>query len=362
MQKVIINSPSLDPTKNVSGISAVVQFIMNQNHDVEYLHFEIGRKDDETGGFGRFLSIFQSLKQWKKTLKSHPNAIVHFNFALTKLSIIRDSVYLHFVRKNKLVVHLHGGNYLFEDNMPFYISWLLKRLFRKDVPFIVLSDKEKDRIEEKYHAKTVVSLPNCVDLSEAKSFERKTPGECLTIGYIGRIAETKGMKELLEACVTMKNDKVPFKLIIAGSERNGDAFLSQFRTLLGDSFEYAGVVSGEAKNRFLKEMDVFVLPSYFEGLPISLLEAMSFGAVPVTTNVGSIGTVIRDNKNGMFIRVKNSDDIVEKVKHLISDAELFDQLSRNARNTIFSDFNPQDYFVKLHNIYIYPYKALCHKK
>ena len=302
IQKVIINSPSLDPTKNVSGISAVVQFIMSQNHKVEYLHFEIGRKDDEAGGYGRFLSIFQSLKQWKRMLKNHPDAIVHFNFALTKLSIIRDSVYLHFVRKNKLVVHLHGGNYLFEDNMPSYISWLLKRLFRKDVPFIVLSDKEKDRIEEKYHAKTVVSLPNCVDLSEAQSFV-------------------------------------------------SDTFLSQFRTLLGDNFEYAGVVSGETKNSFLKEMEVFVLPSYFEGLPISLLEAMSFGAVPVTTNVGSIGTVIRDNENGMFIRLKNSYDIVEKVKRLTAEKELFEQLSKNARETIFASFNPQNYIFTLLSIY-----------
>lgn len=352
MQKIIINSPSLDPTKNVSGISAVVQFIMSQDRELEYVHFEIGRKDDETGSFSRLSSIFSSLKQWKRLLKTYPDSIVHFNFPLTKLSIIRDSFYLHFVRKNKLVVHLHGGNYLFEDNMPFYISWLLKRLFRKDIPFIVLSEKEKERIEEKYHAKKVFSLPNCVDLADAKNFVRKTSAGSLTLGYIGRIAETKGMKELLEACVTMKNNQVSFKLILAGSERNGDVLLSQFRTSLGDNFKYAGVVSGKAKTLFLKEMDVFVLPSYFEGLPISLLEAMSFGAVPVTTNVGSIGTVIRDNENGMFIRLKNSDDIVEKVRHLISDTELFDQLSIKARNTIFSDFNPQDYFVKLHKIYL----------
>lgn len=351
MQVIIINSPSLDPTKNVSGISAVVQFIIGKNTGYNYNHFEVGRTDEDKGGLGRVFSILGSLKKWKAMLKKSPNAIVHYNFALTKLSIIRDSVYLHFVRNNKLLVHLHGGNYLFDDDMPFYISWLLKRLFMKDIPFIVLSEKEKERITEKYHAKTVISLPNCVDLSEAQTFVRKMPGESLTLGYIGRIAETKGMKELLEACVTMKKDQVPFKLIIAGSERNGDVLLSQFRTLLGDNFEYAGVVSGEAKNRFLKEMEVFVLPSYFEGLPISLLEAMSFAAVPVTTNVGSIGTVVHEGENGLFIQVKNSEDIADKVQMLINTEGLMEKLGKKAKETIFEQYDPDKYVEILNRIY-----------
>ena len=354
MKEVIINSPSLDPTQNVSGISAVVQFIISQNKGAKYIHFEIGRKDGEEGGFERLLSILRSIKEWKHLLKNHPDAMVHFNFALTKASIVRDYLYLHYVRKHKLVVHLHGGNYLFSDDIPFYISLLLKRLFRRTVPFIVLSEKEKERIEDKYHAKTVFSLPNCVDLTEARAFDRNiSNNDVLTLGYIGRIAELKGMKELLDACIALKKDKVPFRLKIAGSERNGDVLLSQFQALLGDCFEYAGIVSGETKTFFLKEIDVFVLPSYFEGLPMSLLETMSFGSVPVITDVGSIGSVVHDEENGLFIRMKNSDDIVDRIKRLTSDRSLFAKLSKNARKTIFSSFDPQKYISQLEYIYHY---------
>lgn len=351
MQEVIINSPSLNPSKNVSGISAVVQFIMNQNELANYIHFEIGRKDDEQGGLGRITSIFSSLKEWKSLLKNHPDALVHFNFALTKLSIIRDSLYIHFVKKNKLVVHLHGGNYLFADDMPFYISWLLKRLFKKDIAFIVLSDKEKERIMEKYHAKKVFTLPNCVDLTEAKNFERHFPHERLTLGYIGRIDETKGMKELLEACATLKKEGFPFKLIIAGSERNGNVLTMQFQNVLVDNFEYAGVVSGVSKIQFFKAIDVFVLPSYFEGLPISLLETMGFGCVPITTDVGSINTVVQEGENGLFVRVKNSEDIINQIKRLVSEKSLMEKLSLNARQTIFMNFDPSQYMAKLQLIY-----------
>lgn len=350
MPTVIINSPSLDPTKNVSGISSVVQFIIDQNKNCNYIHFEVGRTDEAKGGLSRSFSIIDSLQNWKKLLNEHPDAIVHYNFAMTKKCIIRDSVYIHYCKKHKMVLHLHGGNFLFSDDIPFYLNWLLKKLFSKKMPFIVLSDKEKRRLEEKYHAKEVHSLPNCIDLTEAAQFVRETK-EVLTLGYIGRVASAKGMDELLEACEILKNEKTPFKLVIAGSEREGVMYLSRFAEKLGDNFEYVGVVSGEMKTNFLKAIDIFVLPSYFEGLPISLLETMGFGSVPVTTNVGSIGTVVHDEENGLFIRMKNSNDIVDKVKRLIADRGLYDRLSKNAKDTIFSSFDPQKYILQLQSIY-----------
>lgn len=348
---IIIVSPSLDSTKNVSGISSVVQFIIGQNKNCNYIHFEVGRTDEAKGGLSRVFSIIRSLQEWKKLLNDHPEAIVHYNFAMTKVCIIRDSIYIHYCKRHKMVLHLHGGNFLFSDSIPFYLQWLLKRLFKKDVPFVVLSDKEKQRIEERYKAKKVRSLPNCIDLTDATLFEKDYRKEMLTLGYIGRVSSLKGMSELLAACEILKNEKVPFKLIIAGSERKGDNYLSIFSERLGDVFEYVGIVSGETKTHFLKTIDVFVLPSYFEGLPISLLETMSFGSVPITTEVGSVNTVVKDNENGMFIRIQNSGDIVEKVKALSNNRELLEKLGRKAKDTIFDQFNPETYIKELNKTY-----------
>ena len=351
MQDVIINSPSLDPTKNVSGISSVVQFIIDQNKNCNYIHFEVGRTDEAKGGLSRLFSIIGSLQSWKRLLNEHPEAIVHYNFAMTKVCIIRDSLYIHFCKKHKMVLHLHGGNFLFSDDIPFYLNWLLKKLFLKKVPFIVLSNKEKKRIEERYNAQEVHSLPNCIDLTDATQYVKDYKKNVLTLGYIGRVTSPKGMNELLESCGILKSQKVPFKLIIAGSEREGDTYLSRFAEQLGDSFEYVGVVSGETKTNFFKTIDVFVLPSYFEGLPISLLETMSFGCVPITTEVGSINTVVKDSENGLFIKMQDSGDIVEKAKTLSNDKELLEKLGRKAKETIFDGFNPEYYIKELNNIY-----------
>ena len=78
--RIIITSPSLDPTRNVSGLSAVTRFVIENNTHHDYVHFELGRKDVEKGGIYRINSVIRRFKDWKCLLKTYPDAIVHYNF------------------------------------------------------------------------------------------------------------------------------------------------------------------------------------------------------------------------------------------------------------------------------------------
>lgn len=353
--KIIIVAPSLDPSKNVSGISSVTKFIVSNNKENEYIHFVLGRKDDEKGGVFRIFSILEKLREWKKMLNKEKDAIIHYNFPLSKPSILRDPLFMGMAmrQKRKMVIHIHGGVFLTHyEEAPFFFKWILKKVFRWNVPFIVLGENEKNIIKQSLKTKKVFSLPNCIDLQDAELFKRVySDSKPLIIGYIGRIAETKGMIYLLKACRELKNKQIPFVLKLAGAEEVGDSFLPLFENYLGNQFTYSGVVSGEKKNDFLKSLDVFVLPSYFEGLPMSLLECMSYGVVPITTNVGSIGDVVEDCKNGFFIKVKDAESIVDVLTRLNSDRELLSRLGDEARATIFNNFNPHEYIQNLNIIY-----------
>lgn len=353
--KSIIVSPSLDPSQNVSGISAVTQFIISNNQEVEYVHFELGKKDKEKGGVFRVKSIVNGLFKWNSLLKENANAIVHYNFPLSKSSILRDPMFIFIARrrKMKMVVHIHGGNFLTASHTPKYLQWILKKVFALPCPFIVLSDLEKRLVGERYECKDIHVLPNCVDLTEASKYVKQTKvvDEPLVIGYLGRIAETKGMSYLLEACKEMKVRNIPFILRIAGKEEIENQYLPLFRKELGDQFFYDGVVSGKSKDDFLKQLDVFMLPSYFEGLPMSLLECMSFGVVPITTNVGSIGEVVRDGENGAFIRIRDARTIIEQFVTLNSNRKQMCELSRSAKDTIFRTFSPSVYVDSLNQLY-----------
>lgn len=351
--KIIISAPSLDPRKNVSGVSSVVKFIIDNNPKCDYLHFEIGRKDNEKNGVNRVFSLCKALFTWNKLLRDNPNALIHYSFPLSAPSILRDPFFMFIAKMagRKMVIHIHGGIFLNSEKIPFIINKILNWVFSWNVPFIVLSDLEKERLHNHFGVKSVFTLPNCVDLKDAESFERKNQEKTLRLGYLGRIEANKGMNELLDACVQLKKKGRNFILDVAGKEVIKDSFIPLFEKELGKMFHYSGVIGGKEKNEYLRSLDVFILPSYFEGLPMSLLECMSYGSAAITTPVGSIPELVKNGENGLFVEVKNSESIVKWVEELDNDREKLVIIGKNARNTIFDKYSPAAYIGKLNGIY-----------
>ncbi len=353
--KVIINSPSLDPRVNVSGISAVTQFIISNNKEVDYIHFEIGRKDAESQStLSRVKRILRNKKEWELVLKQNRDAVVHYNIPLMKAAIIRDYMLIRIAHKigMPIVLHIHGGNYIKERNRPWYIKRLLNKIFSWGKNVIVLGEEEKTILEEDFNLKNVISLPNCIDLTEAKKFNRCiAEKETLDILYIGRIEPNKGIDYIFEACNVLKNDCMKFHLHFAGKEETEGQYIPKFKEAFGDNFTYHGIVSGEPKTELLKRCDIFLLPSFYEGLPMSLLETMSFGQVPVVTSVGSIPMVVEEKTNGILIRTKNCKDIVNALITLNENRDLLNKFSQNAQYTIFNKFDNEKYVKVLNDLY-----------
>lgn len=353
--KVIIISPSLNPEENVSGISSVAQFIISNNKEVEYIHFEVGKKDAESGGtLNRIRRIWRNRVEWKQLLRQHKGAVIHYNMPLMGAAVIRDYLLLQVAHRlgNPIVLHVHGGNYMKNRQRPWLVQRLIEKVFSWAKHIIVLSDEEKRIVEKDFKVVNVYSLPNCIDLSEARghkrSFDNNRP---LSILYLGRIEKNKGIDYMLEAAKCLKADGVPFTLHFAGKEETEGEYIPQFQTELGDSFIYHGVVFGKGKNDLLKQCDVFLLPSFYEGLPMSLIETMSFGMVPVVTNVGSISSVVINGENGLFVKIKDTDTIVSAIKALCADILLFESLSVKAQDTILSLFDDRAYIDKLNKLY-----------
>lgn len=350
---IIIVAPSLSTKSNVSGVSAVARFVIENNKDQSYHHFQQGKQDNEGTGINRYVRVFHAYREWKQMLAENPDALIHYNYPLDTPSIVRDYFFIRYAYRHnrRMVIHLHGGLYLFKDDKPWVIDWILKTVFGYDVPLIVLSEKEKDHICKQYHRKNIFSLPNCIDLTEAKTFNRKKNKDSLRLLYLGRIEKNKGIDYILKALKDLNSQGVNFLFRMAGKEHVEGEYIGRFRDTLGEKFEYRGVVSGKCKDDLLKESDVFVMPSFYEGLPMALLECMSFGVVPVVTDVGSIGEYVKENENGKIIKVKDTKTIVNAVLSLDKDRELLSMLSENARETIFTRLKPEDYVEKLNDIY-----------
>lgn len=352
---IIITAPSLNPKENVSGISSVAQFIISNNKEMEYIHFEVGKKDAEsTSKLSRIQRILRNRIDWKHLLLQYKDAVIHYNMPLMGAAIIRDFLLMQIAHSLgfPIILHIHGGRLMNNRNRPWFINRLLTLVFSWAKHIIVLSDLEKRILEEDFDVKNVHSLPNCIDLREARKFERMHDlSRPLSILYLGRIEKNKGIDYILEASKRLQNEGTDFVLHFAGKEENEGEYLPILQQELGDKFVYHGVVSGDVKNTLLKECDVFLLPSFFEGLPMSLIETMSFGEIPVVTNVGSISSLVKDNINGLFIQVKNVDDIVDKIKMLINDFELRKRLYTAAQQTLFTLYDDRVYIKTLNSLY-----------
>lgn len=351
-QKVLIVAPSLNVKNNVSGVSAVTNFIISHNAECEYEHFLQGRDDGERGALRRVMRVWRNYRAWKKRLRTIGDAVIHYNYPLDTPSIVRDYFFLKAAHKQGLpmVIHIHGGLYLFKDKKPFVIRKILSEVFSWENPFIVLSNKERSQIQKVYGTRNVSILPNCVEIPSLNENDNVNDNG-IHILYLGRIEPNKGMDYLLEAMRTLKEEGRHFVLHLAGIEQGKNRYVERYQELLGDRFVYEGIVSGEKKVALLKRCQVFVLPSLYEGLPISLLETMGYGLVPVVTDVGSISEYVKDGENGLLIGLRDAAAIAEAVKRLDDNRVLMMKMSETAWQTLRNRLTPKKYIEKLNMIY-----------
>lgn len=351
---IIITAPSLDPLKNVSGISSVTQLIIENNPTQEYIHFQIGKTDREKSAIKRAFRLLGMVYSWIKLLRNSKGTIIHYNFPLSNFSILRDSLLINIASafRKKMVIHIHGGVYMTQKEPPFIFDRILKKTLSRNYPIIVLSQKEKEVLYKRYNCSQILVLPNCVNTEKPIQPSLGSASRTqLDILFLGRISKDKGIDHILESMLMLQDKGHIFKLHFAGEEENKDEFIPLFKERLGDNFIYHGIVSGKSKDTLLRNTNVLLLPSFYEGLPMSLLEAMSYGLVPVVTNVGSIGTVVFDGKNGLLIKDHDTQSIVDAILLLKTTPLLRQRLSENARKTIHDNFNVRDYIGQLNAIY-----------
>ncbi|MCW5961966.1 MAG: glycosyltransferase family 4 protein [Pyrinomonadaceae bacterium] len=349
--QILITSPSLNETENVSGISSLVREIISASA-CEFSHFIAGRKDSDNEGVGWiFKQLILPLQFYRKIRRESPD-IVHINTALVPRSILRDAA-LTFAAKiagARVVLHLHGGRFLIEDFDNRFIERITAAMLSRAERILVLSDFEKEHLTKRWKDLNIEVLPNAVSIDKCPPVEKNS--DVKTIIFFGRIHESKGLDEIIEACKTLKSEDLTFNFRCFGAGPEKDVFIAQMTKILGEKFYYGGVVAGENKWRELAEADIFLLPSrYGEGLPLAMLEAMAARCVPVVADVASVRSVIKDGENGFMVEPYNAAQTAEKLKNLLSGKANWNRLSENARKTVEEKFSISEYITKLEKLY-----------
>ena len=152
----------------------------------------------------------------------------------------------------------------------------------------------------------------------------------LRILFLGKLVKAKGVSELIGALGRLR-DRPNWSATIAG-DGIADIWRRQAEELgIADRVNFPGWLRPEEASRRLQEADIFVLPSFVENLPVSLIEAFGVGVATITTPVGAIPEVVRDGENGILVAPGDEDALAEALIRLLDDPELRRQLGDNAR-------------------------------
>jgi len=211
---------------------------------------------------------------------------------------------------------------------------------------IVLSSYWEDILATRVASSKIRSIPNAIEASEYKpTLDRKEPH----IVFISNLVERKGVNEFIEVVQQLERTELPaFEVTIAGKGPLSDEVTAISTEL--DHVEYRGFVSEEEKQVIFNEGNIFVLPSYAEGLPIAILEAMAGGNAVISTNVGSIPEVI-ENENGIIVPPEEISPLRSALEELISDPDRVQKMGKRNREMAKTRYSWESVTNELNEVY-----------
>jgi len=158
--------------------------------------------------------------------------------------------------------------------------------------------------------------------------------------YVGRLAAEKGVPVLLRSLIALKNEGYSFHLTLLGDGPERAALETEVNTHgLTKMVHFGGFASQEKVRDTLLDSDVFILPSFAEGVPVSLMEAMACGVPVIGTNVGGVTELIEHGISGMVVAPSDEVALKNAILCYIKHPELRESVRLAARNTVESNFN-----------------------
>lgn len=254
----------------------------------------------------------------------------------------------------KVIVTVHGLDHQ-RAKWGKFASWYIRSGEKNAVRFadeiIVLSKGVQDYFQNTY-GRTTRFIPNGVNKAKPRKARQITEKWGLTkdsyILYLGRIVPEKGERYLIEAFKQTKTDK---KLVIAGGSSDTQVFMDELKSLAKDDDRiiFTGFVQGEILEELYSNPYIYTLPSDLEGMPLSLLEAMSYGNCCLTSDIPECAEVVEDK--ALLFRKSDVSDLKAKLQNACDHPEMVESYKAQAEEFICRKYNWDDVVEKTLELY-----------
>ncbi|HBA67258.1 MAG TPA: hypothetical protein DCZ48_13975 [Methylococcaceae bacterium] len=302
----------------------------------------------EGGKFEKLSCVTTSLVRFLSMLVTDQIALLHLHVA-RRNSFWRKAIFMQlaFWARCPVLIHLHSGGFpaFYEDECGYLKKALVRYFLERASALIVLTESWKDAYAQ-FRPRKLVVVPNFVALQPLNK-EPDRP----TLVFLGRLTQEKGFFDLLNAIALLQNRYPDLLVRICGE---GDfiiikELLRQLNIL--NLVRLEGWVDGDLKRQMLCNASVFVLPSYVEGLPMGVLEAMSCGLPVIATRVGGIPDIIEHEVNGILVESGHPKELADQIARLLSDTAFRKRLAVAGRQTIKQRYSVEAVLPSLENLY-----------
>lgn len=253
-------------------------------------------------------------------------------------------------KKNKTIIHIHSGEIdRFYNNSNKYLKKSFVSMLESTDGVIVLTQTWKKFIQ------TISSNQNIYVLHNGSSlykFSGKVNDESkIVVLCMGRLGANKGTYDLVEAFEKALKIIPDLQLILGGDGDVDQVRENVSKMGLKEHVAVPGWIAGEEKTRIFKSCDIYALPSYNEGLPGSILEAMAVGVPIISTPVGGIPEAVIENRNGFLITPGDVDSLCGKIVELGQNKKLREKMGRESQKIIKEKFEINSIVGRLGEIY-----------
>jgi glycosyltransferase involved in cell wall biosynthesis len=349
------------------GVTSVEKLILNNAS----AHLRI--KHVATIGQGsvshNILVFAQAIQSLILTILRKDVDIIHIHFS-ERGSTLRKSILIFIASlfRKSIILHAHGATYKeFYAGLPQVIKNILVSLFKK-CRIIVLSKSWQSYYTNEFSLKSsrVSVLYNPVELPQNLPYREGR--KHLKFIFLGRIGKRGGALDIAQSLMSFpKQDKGAFDLInafavLSEADRHnvelvlaGNGDLAAANQLIADldltdKITILDWLDAEQRDKLLATADAFILPSYNEGLPMSMLESMAWGLPVIVTPVGGIPEVVIDHQNGLLVEPGVQDQLVAAMQSLIRDESLRLSLGAAGHNSV-KILNIHNYMKSLSDLY-----------
>lgn len=315
-----------------------------------------------------YVQSYRDGNKWQKLIKAIG---AYFRFAGIMLCKHIDLVHIHssfgpsFYRKKPfidmaymmhvpIVNHIHGAE--FND---FFVAVgkkkqsLIKRCYNKCSVLIALSDEWKDNLSRIVDSNKIVVIPNYSKLHPEALDRRADSSKDVKILFLGELGYRKGGYDIPEIAKELGGSVSNWEMILAGSgaPEDEDAIRNRVSELgLEKKISFPGWVRDEAKDMLLKEADIFFLPSYNEGMPMSILDACGYALPIVSSEVGGIPQVVCE-ENGILCKAGDIEGFARALSELVIDYERRTACGKASYELVQNKYSIDKHIYKIENIW-----------